>query len=127
LLAFFKVDRNNSDESCYASRRAAADSMKAMKEIINPILDSRYQLPAVQIGIGLSVSKAIITLTGQGNFLKPTAFGICVFNASKLSKGKDEVIIDEALERKWPISPNGKVRFSPRSMDGVAGFLMGHV
>ena len=98
--------------------------MKAMREIINPILYSRYQLPPVQIGIGLSVSKAIITLTGHGNFVKPTAFGICVFNASKLSKGFDEVMIDAALERKWPTAPDGTLRFIRRQMGDIDGYLM---
>lgn len=124
LLAFFKVEKEKSEESCYASRRAAVDCIKSMKEIINPILYSRYQLPPVRIGIGLAVSKAIITLTGQGNFLKPTAFGICVFNASKLSKGTDEIVADEALERKWPTSKNGKLRFTPRQLGGVNGYVM---
>ena len=95
-----------------------------MREIINPILYSRYQLPPVQIGIGLSVSKAIITLTGHGNFVKPTAFGICVFNASKLSKGFDEVMIDAALERKWPTAPDGTLRFIRRQMGDIDGYLM---
>ena len=124
LLAFFRVEEENSKAACYASHRAAGGCMKAMREIINPILYSRYQLPPVQIGIGLAVSKAIITVTGHGNFVKPTAFGVCVFNASKLSKGFDEVIVDAALERKWPTAPDGTLRFTLRRMDDIDGYLI---
>lgn len=124
LLAFFRVEKEKNESVCYTSRRAASDCMKTMSKIINPILYSRYELPPVQIGIGLAVSQAIITVTGHGNFVKPTAFGVCVFNASKLSKGIDEVIVDAALHRKWPTSPEGKWRFSFRRMGDMDGYLM---
>jgi class 3 adenylate cyclase len=124
LLAFFRVEEKNSKASFYAAHRAAQGCMTAMREIINPILNSRYDLPPVHIGIGMAVSKAIITVMGHGNFVKPTAFGICVFNASKLSKGNDEVIVDSAMEQKWPTAPNGTLRFLFRRMDDIDGYLL---
>jgi len=98
--------------------------IEATKTIINPILKNRYSLPAIEIGVGMSFSQAVITITGTSNFLKPTAFGKCVFYASKLSKGRNEVYADEALKIIWPKTEDGKLRFFEKLMGGVTGYLL---
>src|ERR1017187_2400889 len=69
LLAFFRVEEVHKADACYTAHRAAAGCMQAVSEIINPILDDRYDLPKIEIGIGMSVSKAVLTITGQANFI----------------------------------------------------------
>lgn len=124
LLAFFRVDPDDRADACYRAHDAAIGCMDAVSKSVNPILRRRYNLPPLEIGIGLSVSKAVLTITGQANFLKPIAFGKCVFNATKISKGRGEVVVDEGLKIMWPTSENGKISFSPRSMNGVAGYVL---
>jgi class 3 adenylate cyclase len=125
LLAFFRVDESEKAEACYAAHRAASGCMKTVSEIINPILDGRYDLPKIEIGIGMSVSKAVLTVTGQANFVKPVAFGQCLYHATKLSKGRGEIIVDEALHLMWPKSDDGPLRFSFRMMrDNIKGYVI---
>jgi class 3 adenylate cyclase len=75
LLAFFRVEDENRAVACYSAYNAAVDCLECVTDIINPILSERYNLPEISVGIGMSVSKAVLTLTGQANFMKPTAFG----------------------------------------------------
>jgi class 3 adenylate cyclase len=125
LLAFFRVNESDKAEACYTAHRAASGCMKAISEIINPILDVRYDLPKIEIGIGMSVSKAVLTVTGQANFVKPVAFGQCLYHATKLSKGRGEIIVDEALNLIWPKSDDGTLLFSFRMMkDNIKGYVI---
>jgi len=124
LLAFFRAEKDKRDKACYHAHAAAVDCIDAVKGIVNPILKDRYQLPSIHIGVGMALSKAILTLTGETNFLKPTAFGKCVFYATKLSKGNNEVFADEALKLIWPTSDTGTLRFGLRNMGNVTGYLM---
>lgn len=43
--------------------------------------------PPLKIGIGLAMSKAIVSLTGLSDNHHPKAFGECVFRAIKRSVG----------------------------------------
>jgi len=124
LLAFFRVKESDKADTCYTAHRAAAGCMQAVSEIVNPILNDRYDLPKIEIGIGMSVSKAILTITGQANFIKPVAFGQCVYHATKLSKGRGEIVVDEALNLIWPKSDTGTLHFLFRMMSGIRGFVL---
>jgi len=124
LLAFFKVDKDKPKSACYRAHGAATDCMNAVREIINPILAKRYKLPPIAIGIGMAHSKAILTLIGDRDLLKPIAFGKCVFYATKLSRGVNEIWIDYSLKVMWPKSDNGKLRFRHETLHGVDGYLM---
>jgi len=124
LLAFFAVDEKDKGDACYKSHHAASGCMNAVSKVINPILYERYRLPPLAIGIGMSVSKAVLTITGQANFLKPVAFGQCVFHATKLSKGRGEIVVDEALQLLWPKSKTGRISFRACKMNDIAGYVI---
>jgi class 3 adenylate cyclase len=123
LLAFFQAEKDRTN-ACYSAHNAASGCMAAISEIINPILDNRYDLPEIEIGIGMSFSKAVLTIAGQANFVKPVAFGQCVFHATKLSKGRGEIVVDEALNLIWPTSDTGTLRFFAREMNGIKGYVL---
>lgn len=124
FLAFFRVEKDNKAKACYYAHDAARDCIDAVKEIINPILKERYRLPSMHIGVGMAISKAVLTLIGETDFYKPTAFGKCVFYASKLSKGVDEVLVDEGLKTVWPTQANGPLKFHPHNFNGFKCYKM---
>jgi class 3 adenylate cyclase len=110
------------EESIYAAHRAAQDVLTSTKEIINPILKERYKLPPLEVGVGLAISDAIVTLVGLEEYKQPKVFGQCVFRATKLATGRDEIFVDEGLEKAWPKSDDGKISFLSRDFNGLRGF-----
>jgi class 3 adenylate cyclase len=78
---------------------------------VNRILKERYNLPALRIGIGLAYSKALVTIIGTEDNLHAKAMGECVYRASKLSNGSNEIIIDEKLKILWPKRKGGSLSF----------------
>ncbi|GKW23666.1 hypothetical protein PEC311524_12600 [Pectobacterium carotovorum subsp. carotovorum] len=129
ILAFFKVDENNRTEAMYRARRAAIDSIEDTRSIINSALLDRYSLPALDIGVGLAMSKAIVSLVGLPSSKQPKAFGECVFRATKMSSGRNEVCVDERMREFWPKGKGGLVVFKRKTFGegekSVHGYLMG--
>ncbi len=116
FLAFFSVeDELSPKKEVHSAYNAAKECVSATSNIINPILKDRYNLPPLNIGIGLAYSKAIVTLVGSENNLHPKAIGECVYRASKLSGSPniDGIWIDEPLKIMWPKGEKGQVKFLP--------------
>lgn len=111
FLALFKVNDRENPKEVYKAHNCAKKCLRINSEIITSILDERYSLPALKIGIGLAYSPAIVTAIGLGNELHPKAIGECVYRASKISKEIDAIRVDSALEILWPKSDGGKLRF----------------
>lgn len=126
VLALFRVDKNNKSEAIYAANRAATQSIKNLRELLNNILSERYQLPPIDIGIGLSYSKALVTLVGLDSEKQAKVFGECVFRATKLSSGTNQIIVDDALNAIWPTAKGGPLTFHPKTMNGVSGYVISH-
>lgn len=123
FLALFEA-KNNTD--VYPSFNAAKKCMSSVKEIVNPILQKRYNLPSLEIGIGLAYSKAIVTIIGADNEIYPKAFGECVFRASKLSNGRNEILFDECLKQFWPKESGGSLQFlthNHKNSTDVKGYI----
>lgn len=101
--------------------RAARSCLDCVDGIINPELSRRYGLPPLCVGIGLAFSRAVITAVGlKGNRL-PKVVGECVYRATKLCKGENEIVIDRHLHNMWPSSEGGKLRFAKRVFTGARG------
>lgn len=124
ILGLFCVNKEDKSETIYAANRAASKCLETVSDVVNPLIAERYSLPPLQIGVGLAYSKAVVTLVGLPNFMQPKVFGECVFRASKLSSGSNEVIIDKVLRDMWPTSKNGTLRFIPKKKRNVDGFLI---
>lgn len=121
FLALFKKDSQN-DDAIYHAHDAAQKNMQTLQNIINPIIKDRYGLPELKIGIGLAYSKAIVTVVGNENNLHAKALGECVYRASKLSKGVNEIFIDRALKYLWPTSDNGTLKFLSTSRFAIEAY-----
>lgn len=115
FLALFKVENEKNPKEVYDAHNAAQSYLKTALGEVNKILNKRYSLPELKVGIGMAYSKSIVTIVGTGNNLHPKAIGECVYRATKLSTGINEILIDEKLELLWPKSDNGKIRFLLRT------------
>ncbi len=112
-LALFTAKEN---KQVYDAHNAAKDCIKYLSSIVNPIIKDRYNLPELKVGIGLAYSKAIVTLIGNEEDVHAKAIGECVYRASKLSKGFNEIRVDERLRYFWPKSDDGKLKFNEMNM-----------
>ncbi len=110
FLALFKADEK---KDVYPVYNAASFFLKRVLPEINNILNERYLLPPIEVGIGLAFSKSIITIVGYGANIHPKAIGECVYRASKLSNGSNQILIDDKLNLFWPTSEDGKLKFNP--------------
>ncbi|WP_419239314.1 hypothetical protein [Photobacterium leiognathi] len=125
ILALFRIDADSRDQAIYASHRAAKNAIGDVRDLVNEALFERYRLPTVDIGVGLACSKTLVTLVGLAPDKQPKAFGECVFRATKLSTGKNEVICDEKLKAIWPSSKGGMLRFSRKNLTNINGYIIG--
>lgn len=121
VLAFFRVDPDDRNKAIYAAHRAAKNAIGIGRNTVNQILKDRYRLPPIDLGVGLAISKTLITLTGISQDKHPKAFGRCVFKATKLSYGKNIIIVDEDLKSMWPASKGGKLGFRKTPVSGMDG------
>lgn len=108
FLALFKVTESR---DVHPAHNAAKYFLHTVLPELNNIINIRYNLPKLQIGIGLAYSKAIVTVVGHENNIHPKAIGECVYRASKLSSGVNKILIDDRLENLWPTSKGGKLQF----------------
>lgn len=119
VLAFFKVDADNKKNAVYSALDASKDIIDKMLPIFNQIISDRYDLPEIQLGVGMAYSKSMLTLTGLPNERHPKTFGENVFRATKLSYGHNQIFIDDKLKAIWPITDNGKMKFNLRRKEGL--------
>jgi hypothetical protein len=124
-LALFQVNKDDKHESIKSASRAARNCVDGMRIIINEQLKERYALPNISLGAGMAIGKALVTLVGAPDNLQPKAIGECVWDASKLSDGRNAVHISEEIKLLWPTSKGGKMKFlSIRSRGGVNGYRL---
>lgn len=97
-----------SDAEVYKAYKISKACLSLTLDIVNEELYKKYELPPLQIGIGMAFSKAMIRFVTD-NHIK--AFGSCVWKASKLSCGRNKAYMDDFLKSKWPTRTNG-LRFT---------------
>ncbi|WP_299872948.1 hypothetical protein [uncultured Cocleimonas sp.] len=124
VLALFKVDSDKKSDAIYSSYNAARNIIGDTREIVNQELSERYSLPPINLGVGLSLSKTLVSLVGLEGEKHPKAFGECVFRATKLSTGKNIIITDKYLKKMWPSSDGGTIKFKEKRVKKVKGFLI---
>lgn len=117
-------DRKKLEDSLQGTTLAAWMCMD-VRMWVNEELHRRYKLPALDIGIGISWSKAVVTVVGHSKHdLHPKVMGECVYRASKWSHGVNEIQTDERTKKLWPSSKVGILRFRERNKKGVKWYLI---
>jgi class 3 adenylate cyclase len=102
--------------------RAADNCVKDTREIVNEALSKMFDLPPIDVGAGLSMSKALVTLVGAEPDMQPKAIGECVWEATKLSGGVNAVYVSSSVREAWPSTKGGLLRFTACTMKGVDGY-----
>lgn len=125
LLALFRVGEFESEEKAiYAANRAVTNCMDITRVLVNSILKDRYNLPDLVIGIGMALSPALINLVGLPGEKQARAMGKCIYYASKLSGGHNQIFVDEWLRGRWPKIKGGTLVFMSKPMKGVDGYMI---
>ncbi len=124
VLALFKVDSNDPEKTIREVYRVAKNILNDTRNMVNKVLYERYGLLPIDLGIGLAISKTLVSLIGLENEKHPKAFGQCVFRATKLSHGANEIYVDEILKKMWPKSDGGKLNFNFKQVGSVNGYLI---
>lgn len=119
ILGFFPY-LNNDD--LYNSYYASIGCMEMVRNIVNSEIKSRYNLPPLDIGIGMACSSAMVRKVAMRHV---KAFGKCVWVASKLSGGTNIILVDDQLKAKWPSSQSGRISFQRReTVRDVVGYKL---
>ncbi|MFP6791541.1 MAG: hypothetical protein VB954_16340 [Thalassolituus sp.] len=124
VLALFKVDPDDKRLAIYNAYAAAKNSISITREIVNAILNERYNLPEINLGVGLAMSKTIVSLVGLEGDKHPKAFGECIFRATKLSGGMNEIYADSMVRGAWPSSKGGSLSFIAKRVKDQDGYLI---
>jgi len=125
VLALFQIPTPEAEkgDAIKNSYWAAKDCLGDTRDIVNSTLAERYDLPSLDLGIGMAMSPAVISLVGLKGLRHPKAIGQCVYRATKLSAGFNEVFVDKAMNDAWPTSKGGKLSFIHKKMrSGVDGY-----
>ncbi|AFM43586.1 family 3 adenylate cyclase (plasmid) [Desulfosporosinus acidiphilus SJ4] len=126
LLALFQLPKQKEEQAevLHNVINAANTCLEALNQVVNPILNERFGLPKIEIGIGLAFSDAIISHFGLPPHTQVKVIGECIYFASKCSKGRNEIILHEYLKHIWPKSKKGQLRFTKRSFDKFDGYIV---
>jgi hypothetical protein len=122
VLALF--DASKQPKCIYDSYNAARDCITSVRTVVNAELDSRFGLEPVALGIGLAYSKCVVHLVGLENARHPKAIGQCVYHATKLSDGWNEIWADSALEVMWPKEKGAPLHFKRAKRNNLDAFLI---
>lgn len=126
VLALFRVTGDAPKSAFYSAHQCGVEIIGDVRSLVNKELAKRYKLPSLDLGVGLSVSRAIVTLIGLPSEKQPKVIGECVYRAAKVSKGINEMHTDELAKANWPTGKDGKVTFSQAKKFGsIEGYLVG--
>lgn len=121
-LILFGVDKKSRASSVRGAYQAAVNCIKDMRKIMNEELYERYRLPSVDLGAGLAMSHALVTVVGIPGKYHPKAIGSCVWEASKLCDGTNVIHVSKGVRKAWPPTKGGRLSFKPLGYKHVDGF-----
>ena len=122
VLNLFDTKEVGRDKALANSIQASWDIMEARESILNPFF-LLNGIPTINLGIGIDHGITIVTKFGYKSDTDLKAFGRCAYNASKLCKGMNEILVSENSKRVWPSGPNGKLTFGNQKLiDGKSAF-----
>lgn len=121
-LILFGVDKEDRASSVRTAYQAAVNCIEDMRDLMNAELRERYRLPNVDLGAGLAMSEALVTVVGIPGKFHPKAIGSCVWDASKLSDGRNVVHVSKGVKDAWTPSKGGTLSFKSLGYRHVDGF-----
>jgi adenylate cyclase len=110
VLNLFDTKDSNREIALRNSMLASWEILEARENVLNPFLLS-VGLPQINFGIGIDHGVTIVTQFGYRSDTDLKAFGKCVYNASKLCKGFNQIIVSQNSQSVWPTGPGGNLNF----------------
>jgi hypothetical protein len=68
------------------------------------------------------MSRAVVSLVGIEGNSHAKVIGQCVYYATKLACGKNEIVVDEGMDEAWPVSKDGTLVLKKQTRRGVEGY-----
>jgi len=85
--------------------------LKVKDEVVNKILAQDGILYGLDCGVGVDYGDVIVTKIGVLDTYDVKAFGDCINDASKYSKGTNVVRVSKHIKNNWPTGENGTMTF----------------
>lgn len=122
VLNLFGTKEAGRDTALKNSILAAWTIMEARETILNPLFLAN-DLPMIDFGIGIDHGITIVTKFGYRNDTDLKAFGRGAYNASKLCKKKNLIVISENSKAVWPLGEGGNLVFdTPEFIEGKIAY-----
>ncbi len=119
VLNLFSTKEIGRDQALRNSMLSSWEILWVRENILNPFFAS-VGLPQINMGIGVDHGTTIVTRFGYRKDTDLKAFGSCVYNAAKLSKGFNEILVSQRSQQVWPTAEGGNLHFQS-SWDSQAG------
>lgn len=103
VLGFFDAEKDK-DSSICDSGAASRFIVDQMSNILEQKMKEYYSKEIIRIGVGLAISPTLLSKVGFSSESTIKAFGPCVYDASKLNYGNNEVYVEASLKAQWPTS-----------------------
>lgn len=117
VLNLFDTKENGLESALRNSMLASLDILNFMDNFLNNFF-IKNGLPKIDLGIGIDHGITIVTKFGYRGDSDLKAFGTCIYNSSKLSKGINDIHVSGNSQSVWPTDPNGKLGFIKTIVDG---------
>ena len=125
VLALFAVEDDDEASAVYAAYEAAENCLGDIRAIVNDALGERYVLPPLRFGVGMALGRAVVSLMGIEGNSHTKAFGKCVWDATNLADGENEIKVDDFLYYAWPTRKGGVLGFLRKKGRGdVEGYVV---
>lgn len=122
VLNLFGTKEFGRDEALKNSMRASWAIMEARETILNPFFIEN-DIPPINFGIGIDHGITIVTKFGYRNDTDLKAFGRCAYNASRLCKKTNIIVVSENSKNVWPSGEGGSLAFNyPEHIDGEIAY-----
>lgn len=89
LFPMNKERKNVIEDALYVANK----SINILLKYVNYLLWEQYKLPPLSIGVGISHSHAMVKVININGCYHPKVIGQCIWEAAKLSYGKNKVFI----------------------------------
>ncbi len=110
VLNLFDTKETGLKGALLNSMTSSLTIIEAKDTILNPLFIEN-DLPTINLGIGIDHGVTIVTRFGYRNDNDLKAFGKCAYNASKLCKGNNQILVSGESQLVWPTDINGTLGF----------------
>jgi len=108
ILAIYRIADGKARKVVLEAHTTAEKCIEVVEKIINPMIKEDYNLPPLEIGIGIAKAPGIVNWVGIPGFKIPKVFSQAVFYASKCAGGKNEILLAKSAEAVWPTVKSGE-------------------